>query len=201
MDERELRKLFERANANLLTHDKSLLDRQVSERTLCGALMLWLHEELAEESLSGKFQGYYVDVEYNRNGGSVKTCKRNDEKIITINCDLIIHSRGEKGLNNSDDNLIAIEMKKSTRTQTEKQGDRERLMALTKDYEEGGIYANGDGADPEYVCGYALGVFYEIDYAKEMVKVEYYKKGKMFKTTFFPFSAFCKETEQIHAAQ
>ena len=54
-----------------------------------------------------------MDTEYNRNGGSLKTIFDNerDLKVIKVTCDIIVHSRGK---NIKQDNLICIEMKKST---------------------------------------------------------------------------------------
>ena len=50
-----------------------MFQTQVSERTLCGALMIEIHEELKRT----KFSDYFVDVEYNRNiGGKIKTLKK-----------------------------------------------------------------------------------------------------------------------------
>ena len=50
-----------------------MFQTQVSERTLCGALMIEIHEELKRT----KFSDYFVDVEYNRNiGGKLKTLKK-----------------------------------------------------------------------------------------------------------------------------
>ena len=40
----EMVDLFECANAAFLKHDKALFANQVSERTLCGALMLHIHK-------------------------------------------------------------------------------------------------------------------------------------------------------------
>ena len=40
----EMIRLFECANAAFLKNDKALLANQVSERTLCGALMLHIHD-------------------------------------------------------------------------------------------------------------------------------------------------------------
>ncbi|MBS7693162.1 hypothetical protein KIN08_06105, partial [Vibrio cholerae] len=75
------------------------------------------------------YKQYYVDVEYNRNvNGRLKTIKDGEGEIITINCDLVLHSRGE---NLVQDNLIALEMKKSNGRRSEKEKDRERLKALT----------------------------------------------------------------------
>ena len=119
-----LKTIFKLANRDLINLDKDLFETNVSERTLCGALMLRLHERLKQTIYSS----YYVDVEYNRNRGGklktlVKTVQRPKLDIIKINCDLIVHSRGKCV---EQDNLIAIEMKKSNRSKSDKDKDRER---------------------------------------------------------------------------
>lgn len=169
--------LFESANSNFIATDLDLFISKASERTLCGALMLHLNN-LVQGS---EFASYKVDVEYNRNkNGKVKTHIKTihgpKDVIVKINCDLIIHSRG----NNIDqDNLIAIEMKKSDRKQEDKDSDRMRLIALTKDsYND--IWSFDGTALPEHVCRYALGIYYEVNYRKRIVKIEYYKKGQKF---------------------
>lgn len=92
----ELEKIFEIANDSFLRNNRMLFETKVSERTLCGALMLELHEVLRKT----RYFEYFVDVEYNRNaGGKLKTFKRTinevEEQIVTINCDLLVHSRGQ----------------------------------------------------------------------------------------------------------
>ena len=64
-----------------------LFETRVSARTLCGALVIELHEVLKRT----KFEDYFVDVEYNRKvGGKVKTFKKtirdSNVQIVTINC-------------------------------------------------------------------------------------------------------------------
>lgn len=95
----ELEKIFEKANRAFVRKNEMLFKTRVSERTLCGALMIELHEVLKET----QYSDYFVDVEYNRNvGGTLKTFKKtirgSDEQIVTINCDLIVHSRGQNVL-------------------------------------------------------------------------------------------------------
>ena len=163
--------LFEAANQSLLTCDKELFENQVSERTLCGALMLHFHNCMQNDS--SKWNGYHADVEYNRNKGSIRGFKTiySSGSVIRINCDLIIHSRGHI---TEQDNLIAIEVKKSTRHPAEKNKDRERLIALTS--------APSDNAYirlPEHVCGYTLGVYYEINYSHHRILIEYYRHGEI----------------------
>ena len=132
--------------------------------------MIELHEVLKNT----KYSEYFVDVEYNRNvGGKLKTIKKTicgaDEHIVTINCDLIVHSRGQ---NIFRDNLIALEMKKSTVRQTNKDNDRNRLECLTKSPEQD-VYSYDGKTFPEHVCGYGLGVYYEINFRRGTILVEY----------------------------
>mgnify|MGYP001088828079 CR=1 FL=1 len=168
---------FEKANDKFISEDKELFELKVSERTLCGALMLHLHEILKET----EFKKYHVDVEYNRNKGGklktiIKTIRAPEERIITINCDLIVHSRGNMV---NLDNLIAVEMKKSNRPHKEKESDKERLICLTKDsYDD--TWAFDGQTVPEHVCGYKLGIYYEINFKKKKIYIEYYKKGEIF---------------------
>ena len=127
-----------------------------NERNLCGRLAIHLSQLLPEYGL----KEYYADTEYNRKqDGSVKTILDHRSVIVTINCDLILHSRGELI---KEDNLIAFEMKKSTRPQQEKESDRDRLRALTKESFDD-IWSADGIAHPEHVCGYRLGVFIEVD--------------------------------------
>jgi hypothetical protein len=166
--------IFEKANKYFLKEQRDFILSGVSERSMCGQLMLYLHEIRKETNLSS----YFVDVEYNRNeGGKIKTIKNSEERILTITCDIILHSRGAIV---EQDNLIAIEMKKSTQLTKDKNDDRERLMTLTKDtYDDTWSY---DGKTlPQHVCGYKLGIFYEINISSKYINIEYYKKGKFVK--------------------
>lgn len=172
----ELIELFHLANSRILSADKDLFDSQVSERTLCGALMLHLHDLITDDP---RFYSYFVDVEYNRNKGSIKTIHKtitgNSEDIIRINCDLILHSRGSVI---HQDNLIAIEMKKSSRPITEKNKDRQRLIALTKE-SFNDIWSFDGTVLPEHVCRYVVGIYYEISYHSNIIVLEYYRNGCM----------------------
>ncbi len=172
---KQLVELFENANNMLVENDRDLFVSNVNERTLCGALMAHF-QGLTRNDPS--FDGYYTDVEYNRNQGKIKTVVQKDSwpelRIIRINCDLILHSRG---MHPEQDNLIAVEMKKSSRPRREKEADRERLIALTADSFDN-IWSFDGHTLPEHVCRYVLGVYYEIDLLKQKIKVEYYHKGE-----------------------
>lgn len=170
----ELINIFQEANQYFLNENIHLLIYEVSERSLCGALMKNLYDVLRNT----EFNSYYVDIEYNRNkGGKLKTVLKTingpKERIINITSDLIIHSRGE---NIQNDNLITLEMKKSNRSEKEKDKDRDRLSCLTKSsYDDVWSY---DGTTlPEHVCRYILGIYYEIDFESRTIHIEYYRKG------------------------
>ena len=146
----------------------------VAERSLCSTLAQCLYLEIRHS----KYSRYYVDVEYNRNNGRVKTICNDDLKVVTIMCDLIVHSRGEIV---EKDNLIALEMKKSYRPMKEKENDKARLVALTKDSYDG-VWSFDGKTLPEHVCGYDLGGYYEIDSKNCLIDIEYYVKGKKVRT-------------------
>ncbi len=173
----ELERIFEHANQMFLKQNAMLFEAQVSERTLCGALMIELHEALKYT----KYKDYFVDVEYNRNvGGTLKTIKKTiqglEQQIVPINCDLIVHSRGQKKF---QDNLIALEMKKSNAIKKDKDKDRVRLECLTKSKNQD-IWSYDGKVFPEHVCGYGLGIYYEVNFKMKAILVEYYKKGELY---------------------
>jgi hypothetical protein len=71
----------------------------------------------------------------------------------------------------NDDNLIAVEMKKDYASDARKQSDRERLQALTLPMPEHG--------NPDYVCGYQLGYYLEVDIENNTLLIEEYRRGQM----------------------
>lgn len=183
----ELIQLFKKVNECFLSHNQDLLRANVSERTLCGALMLEIHDLVANDIT---YEGYYADVEYNRNGGMIKTVKKTitgiEERVVRINCDLILHSRGNHP---EQDNLIAIEMKKSSAPLSEKAKDRDRLCALTMEPMSGDVYSYDGQTLPVHVCDYVLGIYYEIDYRKEEILLEYYRRGEKAKSHRIPWQS------------
>ena len=150
---------------------ENILDN-IAERNLCGRLAIYVSQKLAENNITG----YYADPEYNRKqGGQVKTILDDEMNVVTIQCDLIVHSRGR---NIEQDNLIAIEMKKSTRPEAEKEADRKRLRAMTKDSYDG-IWSFDGQTHPEHVCGYIIGVYMIINLAQRTCLLEYYQHGNL----------------------
>jgi len=165
----KLKDLFWEANRAFIEKDLDLLYEDISERCLCGALMYELNKQLEKKNL----KKYYADIEFNRDEDNVKriSCKSDDgvysKRIFT---DIIVHSRGEVGL----DNLIALEMKKSIASQEEKDDDKARLKHLTK------LNTNTSFGSYEYI----LGIYYEINLDKAEIKIEFFydgnRKGQLF---------------------
>lgn len=116
--------LFEDADRCFRHDDIRLFEDRVSERTLCGALMLHLHEGMRKHG--ELYKGFHADVEYNRNRNTIKKILQKKEDnddgiIVNINCDLLVHGRG---LTLEQENLIAIEMKKDYAQEVDKNRDR-----------------------------------------------------------------------------
>lgn len=166
----DLVQLFLAANNNMIKNNSALFYSNSSERSICAALMLSMHDCLRRTP----FCDYYVDVEYNRNrGGLVKTIIDKDQVITPVICDLILHSRGTFY---EQDNLIAVEMKKAARPKADKEADKKRLIALTQS--ENSVWSYGGEAFPEHVCRYILGIYYEISKHYDFIYLEFYRQGQ-----------------------
>ena len=116
-------------------HERYLLCADLSERCICARFAMYLEKQLP----AYRAEGYIVDVEYNRGmDGHDRNPKRLHDDLITV--DLIIHKRGhdnERGY----DNLLCIEMKKST-NRVGCSADEARLQNMTApDY--GFLYKSG----------------------------------------------------------
>lgn len=173
--------LFEDALRTFLQAEGGSLLSDVSERNTCSRLALFMERQLAADAV----EGYYADVEYNRKQrGRVKTIINGDLRVVSITADLIIHSRGE--IPAPHDNLIAVEAKKASRPEQEKDSDRERLVAMTRE-PYNGVWNYEDG-HPEHVCGYRVGIFMEIRREHEEIHLDYFKKGELTKQKLFKFS-------------
>lgn len=164
--------LFEKALSAFLKEERANILSGTAERNLAARLGFKL-ERYKEEFGLGR---YYVDPEYNRmQKGRVKLMLDEDMVEVVIQCDLLVHGRGELG---ARENIIAIEMKKSGRPHAETLNDQRRLRALTMP--PGRDMWSADGKTfPKYVCGYELGIFIELDIANTSYYLEEYRAGKM----------------------
>jgi hypothetical protein len=169
-----LMKIFIDCSEKFVNNESELILSGVSERCLCGSFMLIIKQALKQT----EFSPYYTDIEYNRNfDGQIKTIIDNDMEVINITCDLIVHSRGQIPEN---DNLIAIEMKRDNHPEAEKNKDRIRLKALTKPTNDSMTYSYDGRTLPQHVCGYKVGVFYEINITERQIRIEYYQNGESY---------------------
>jgi hypothetical protein len=106
-DINEIERRVVRAADSLLLHHGYLLEHDVNERSLTHHLA---------NRLEGEFEGWGVDCEFNRNHDIVKrlnlppreNIRADDLHATTVFPDIIVHRRS------TDDNLVVIEVKKST---------------------------------------------------------------------------------------
>lgn len=174
----DLKQLFITANDKFLAKELSLITTNVAERCICAAMKPFFEYEIKKNS---KYKKYHVDVEYNKNAGHVKTIINDKLEVINVTCDFLVHSRGE---NENLENLIALEMKKAYRPQNEKDDDRNRLIALTKPISTNEIWSYDGKTFPQHVCGFKLGIYYEIDLPHNNILVEYYAEGKLLEISY-----------------
>lgn len=159
-----LKGMFWEANRAFLENHASLLKRELSERCLCGALMHELNKQLEKNGCNN----YYADIEFNRNKKRIKQLPNDDGFINNILPDIIVHSRGKE----TPDNLLVLEMKKSSANQQDKEKDRNRLRKMTKQ--------NCD--ESHYSYKYKFGVYYEINHNESQIVVEFYQTGRRIST-------------------
>ena len=175
-----LRTLFYDSFQSFLRDEKENILNGTSERHLCQRLSIPLQSKADEAGLLG----YFADTEYNRNfDGRVKTILDERSVVVKITCDLILHSRG---VIKKHDNLIAVEMKRRERPESEKDDDRARLRALTKASYDDVWSADGETL-PEHVCGYDLGYYLELDLKNRCFLLEEYRAGHLHDSSVLKF--------------
>ena len=130
-----------------MDNDRSLLEHGPSERAVVHRLTVYLEDE---------FPCWHIDCEYNRQGGGTGR-KRATLAIYgdasNVDPDIIIHRRGPDG-----PNLLALEVKPKSRTEADKEHDRNKLRGYLADHKYAFaalvIYETGDGsgfAPPERI--------------------------------------------------
>ena len=88
--------------------EQYIIENDLSERCICAKFAFYLTTAIQKSD----YKDYCVDVEYNRGfDGKERSVKRMNDAPITV--DLIVHKRGYDS-NYGFDNLICIEMKKTT---------------------------------------------------------------------------------------
>lgn len=138
--ELEVKEKVEIALGMLLKNDAFLLEHDVNERSISHKLAEYLQQ---------LFPDYHVDCEYNRDQDVPKVIMNYWDKINgrdkLVYPDIIIHKR------NTDDNLVVIEIKKSTNTNLE---DRDFDSIKLKAYlSRGDKYCYSHGIFIDFYCG------------------------------------------------
>ena len=151
----ELIDIFEKAKNEFLEKEKSIIKNDTNERTLTQRLAFYLELQLRKNI---KYENYSVDCEYNRKEEDIKRLKfgKNTDKK-EIYPDIIVHQRKIKN------NLIAIEMKKTTSKNTDKIKDIEKLEALT---------------DRKNDYHYTLGIYFELDITDNNDIINFFVDGE-----------------------
>ena len=151
----ELIDIFEKAKNEFLEKEKTIIKNDTNERTLTQRLAFYLELQLRKNI---KYENYSVDCEYNRKEEDIKRLKFGkitDKKEIYP--DIIVHQRKIKN------NLIAIEMKKTTSKNTDKIKDIEKLEALT---------------DRKNDYHYTLGIYFELDITDNNDIINFFVDGE-----------------------
>lgn len=164
-----LKALFWAANSAFLENHVILLNRELSERCLCGALLCELNKQLERRN----WKNYHADIEFNRDEDNIKCINYITDDGVSLKrifTDIIVHSRGKESL----DNLIVLEMKKSNASKAEIDEDKARLRQLTKQNSNTSLYS----------YAYLLGIYYEINLDKKEIKIEFFNNGNREEQTF-----------------
>lgn len=106
-------------------YEQYLISRDLSERCICSKFAVYLDRAMR----NSEFYEYCVDVEYNR---GMKGNEYAAKMLFGHNAvvDLIVHKRGFDKLGVGFDNLICIEMKKSSQ-RSKIDNDLRRLRTMT----------------------------------------------------------------------
>lgn len=172
----------------LYTRDFDNILFGVSERNICARLahhMENLMRRYDEYNKAGElFEGYFVDVEYNRMGkGDLKNYENTEHRPQYMVSDLLIHTRG------GGRNLLAVELKKYGNYRNAK-NDRDRLRSI--------VSTNpGKGVCDNCVYNTFLGAF--IVYSARGANVELYEnikgEGKKTKEFFWAYLSNCQTND------
>ena len=150
-----------------LENDFYLLEKDIAERSITHKIAEYLQAQIPEYNVDCEYNGDIENpVTYRKQLGiSMETMQQlavraiNENDTYGIYPDIIVHMRGF-----NDNNIIVIEVKKkkiTTRGQNEKDFDKVKLAAFTRQY------------------SYKLGVFLEFETTKNIgiSEMTYYQKG------------------------
>ena len=172
---RNISNLVENSLRNLISNEWGYIKSGVHERSVCGRLGTLLESDVKSFGL----HGYFADIEYNRMlDNDLKLIMDENGNPAKINADLIVHGRTALP---EDDNLIAVEMKKSYRSVDDKTKDRKRLISLTTPASDDDWFYDEERR-PKFVAGYHVNCYIEIDIDRPSVLAETYIDGMLEKS-------------------
>lgn len=134
IDEQAVKQALDKAKEKFSAEDRYLLKHDCSERSMCHRFAIYL-EKAFKKMLKKEFREWSVDCEYNRasclkHENYQKKVNRLTEdgeyKITNVFPDIIIHKRG------NDCNLLVIEAKKKTASESQIKIDRSKLEAYVE---------------------------------------------------------------------
>ena len=160
-----IRDIIDGAIDDLLNLDYDLFNLRVSEQCLCARLC---HYVQIRANNDPELSHHIADVEFNRNVGGIRK-RMQGGQAITV--DLVLHGRGRAAVQGRE-NVLALEMKKSSGRHDVYLADRTRLINLTQ---QNPIQAPGGEA---FVFGFELGVFMVVNFAQNEVAIEYFIGGQ-----------------------
>jgi hypothetical protein len=135
----ELREAVRRSFARLMREDGTLFECPIEEDSPYDARKL--HEVCVNHRLTNHLQRevlpvlrseekMFVDIEFNREGGSFKEAKI-DHRDRRVRPDIIIHNRRR---NSRKKNFLVVECKKEETSQPEIDEDQRKISALMEDH-------------------------------------------------------------------
>ena len=148
----KLKDIFKQCVDKMLKDDYYLIKNDSHEGSIFFRIGHYLENELKESS---DFNGFVVDLEYNRNLDNIKSFEGKK-----VRPDLIVHKRGENG---PSYNLMVIEIKKHTAPCYEKDRDGDKLKEFTS---------------KEYEFQYEIGGRLIINCAEKSRNIYWFKDGK-----------------------
>ena len=148
----KLKDIFKQCVDKMLKDDYHLIKNDSHEGSISFRIGHYLENKLKESS---DFNGFVVDLEYNRNLDNIKSFEGKK-----VRPDLIVHKRGENG---PSYNLMVIEIKKHTAPCYEKDRDCDRLKKFISE---------------EYGFQYEIGGMLIINCVEKSKSIRWFKNGK-----------------------
>jgi len=133
VEHEDVEERLKNALTGLLRRDRHLLDKDLSERSICFRLGLYLQRRFPKYTVDCEYNGLGDDErKYLENLGHRSSCSTNkrmagNDEPYSVYPDIIVHKRGLNG-----PNLLALEVKKTTNDSGCTKCDSEKLEAYLR---------------------------------------------------------------------